>query len=162
MIRLKGIRATGGLYHRLFVLAVVLKGLDGLLELAAGASLLIVGQSGLHEIVAWLTERELSEDPGDLVANLIRTGAAHLTSDAELFAALYLLAHGIIKMLLAIGLLREKAWVFPIAAAFFAIVIGYMGYRLYLAWSWTLLILAALDAATLILLLGEWRRAVRR
>jgi uncharacterized membrane protein len=150
---------AGWLYHRLFVLAVILKGLDGLLELAAGASLLIVGPTGLHAIVTWLTERELSEDPGDVVANLIRTGAAHLTSDTALVAALYLLAHGVIKVLLAIGLLREKAWVFPIAAAFFAIVIGYMGYRLYLAWSWTLLILAALDAVTLVLLLGEWRKA---
>jgi uncharacterized membrane protein len=43
------------LYHRLFVVAVLLKGLNGLLELVTGASVLAIGHAGLADIVTVLT-----------------------------------------------------------------------------------------------------------
>ena len=145
------------LYHRLFVVAVVLKGLNGMVELVAGSSILAVGHAGLNGIVTLLTARELSEDPTDLVANLLRRWFAQLSPDAELFAAVYLLTHGVAKIVLATCLLREKSWAFPAAAAFFALFIAYMSYRLALGWSWSIAAFCLLDLATLFLVLHEWR-----
>jgi len=152
-------KATDSLYHRLFVVAVALKGLNGLLELAAGASILAIGHAGLNGIVTFLTARELSEDPSDLVATLLRRWFAQMSADAELFAAIYLLTHGVVKIILAIGLLRDKSWAFPVATAFFAIFIAYMSYRLALAWTWSIAAFCLLDLVTLFLVLHEWRSA---
>jgi uncharacterized membrane protein len=135
----------------------VLKGLNGIVELVAGASILAVGHAGLNGIVTLLTARELSEDPTDLVANLLRRWFAQLSPDAELFAAVYLLTHGVAKIVLATCLLREKFWAFPVAAAFFALFIAYMSYRLVLGWSWSIAAFCLLDLATLFLVLHEWR-----
>jgi len=151
------IDGKGHLYHRLFVVAVVLKGLNGLTELVAGASILAMGHAGLSGIVTLLTARELSEDPTDLVANLLRRWFAQLSADAEVFAAVYLLTHGIVKIVLATCLLREKSWAFPAAAAFFALFIAYMSYRLTLGWSWSIAALCLFDLVTLSLVLHEWR-----
>ena len=150
------------LYHRLFVVAVVLKGLNGMVELVAGSSILAVGHAGLNGIVTLLTARELSEDPTDLVANLLRRWFAQLSPDAELFAAVYLLTHGVAKIVLATCLLREKSWAFPVAAAFFALFIAYMSYRLVLGWSWSIAAFCLLDLATLFLVLHEWRASSER
>ena len=151
------IDGKGRLYHRLFVVAVVLKGLNGLAELVAGASILAIGHAGLNGIVMLLTARELSEDPTDLVANLLRRWFAQLSADAELFAAVYLLTHGVVKIVLATCLLREKSWAFPAAAAFFALFIAYMSYRLALGWSWSIAAFCLFDLVTLFLVLHEWR-----
>jgi len=145
------------LYHRLFVVAVVLKGLNGMVELVAGSSILAVGHAGLNGIVTLLTARELSEDPTDLVANLLRRWFVQLSPDAELFAAVYLLTHGVAKIVLATCLLREKSWAFPVAAAFFALFIAYMSYRLALGWSWSIAAFCLFDLITLFLVLHEWR-----
>ena len=150
------------LYHRLFVVAVVLKGLNGMVELVAGSSILAVGHAGLNGIVTLLTARELSEDPTDLVANLLRRWFAQLSPDAELFAAVYLLTHGVAKIVLATCLLREKFWAFPVSAAFFALFIAYMSYRLVLGWSWSIAAFCLLDLATLFLVLHEWRASSER
>jgi len=151
------IDGKGRLYHRLFVVAVVLKGLNGLAELVAGASILAIGHAGLNGLVMLLTARELSEDPTDLVANLLRRWFAQLSADAELFAAIYLLTHGVVKIVLATCLLREKSWAFPAAAAFFALFIAYMSYRLALGWSWSIAAFCLFDLITLFLVLHEWR-----
>jgi uncharacterized membrane protein len=153
------IRAKHSLYHRLFVVAVVLKGLNGLLELVAGASVLAIGHIGLNGIVTLLTARELSEDPNDLFANLLRRWFAHMSPGAERFAAIYLLTHGVAKIVLAIGLLRERSWAFPVATAFFTIFIAYMSYRMALAWSWSIATFCLIDLVTLCLVLREWRVA---
>ena len=135
----------------------MLKGLNGIVELVAGASILAVGHAGLNGIVTLLTARELSEDPTDLVANLLRRWFAQLSPDAELFGAVYLLTHGVAKIVLATCLLREKSWAFPVAAAFFALFIAYMSYRLVLGWSWSIAAFCLFDLITLFLVLHEWR-----
>jgi uncharacterized membrane protein len=144
--------------HRFFLLAIWLKGLDGAAELVAGLGLALTGPGALVVFVQAITARELSEDPGDLLGNLLRHLAAGLTPHAEHFAAAYLLLHGAIKLFLAIALIRDVRWAYPVASLFFGAFLAYMGYRLGLAWSWLLLALILVDLATLGLILLEWRR----
>jgi uncharacterized membrane protein len=148
-----------GPLHGLFEIAIWLKGLNGLAELVAGTVLVVLGPKVLEQFVLAVSSRELSEDPDDLFANLARRWVSGLSHDGEVFAAVYLLLHGVIKLALAACLLRGKTWAFPVASAFFAIFIAYMGYRLVLNWSWVLLSLVAIDLATLVLVLREWRSA---
>jgi len=55
----------------------------------------------LNRCVALLTRHELMEDPDDYVATHLRAMAAHLSLHSKHLAALYLMAHGLIKAALA-------------------------------------------------------------
>ena len=64
----------------------------------------------IQRLVGILTREKLIEDPNDFVANLVVGTAHRLSIHARGFAAIYLLAHGLIKLGLAIGLLRGVLW----------------------------------------------------
>ena len=71
--------------------------------------------------------------------------------------------HGILKLALAVGLLRGGGrWIFPVGAAILLGFIAFMSYRLSEQWSNWLLGFALFDALTLALVLNEWRKPVTR
>ncbi len=150
-------RRRAGLMHRLFGIVVALKGLDGIIDLAGGAALLLV-QPGA--IAAWtnaVTQHELSEDPGDFLAEHLRQWGSDFGHSAQLFVAAYLLLHGAAKLLLAGSLLMGKSWAYPVALAFLAVFMAYAGFRLSLGWNWLLAGAIPLDAVTIWLVAREWR-----
>ncbi len=114
---------------RVFTVSVILKGVDGLLEIAGGLLFLSVDPRTLNAAVRFLTANEISEDPSDVVANALRRAAAHLTSDIAAFAAIYLVAHGLVKLMLVAGLLRRKHWAFPTALVVLGAFVVYQSYR---------------------------------
>ena len=60
-----GVRTGNGSAHRLFQVAVVVKGIDGVLEFIGGVLLLFVSPTALHRLVIMLTQHELAEEPDD-------------------------------------------------------------------------------------------------
>jgi uncharacterized membrane protein len=151
--------------HRLFRLGVLLKGLDGVLELAGGILLVAMGRTGVSRTVALLTQHELSEDPHDLVAGFLMREARQLGQGSVHFAAAYLIAHGLVKLWLVGGLIRERAWVFPMALGFLGLFIAYQLYRLTYQRSLALGVLSAMDLVIMVLVWREYvavRRAARR
>lgn len=60
-----------------------------------------------------LTREELSEDPGDFIASHLLHTTNGLTGDAVLFGAAYLLAHGIVKLVLVTAVLLNELWAYP-------------------------------------------------
>ena len=147
--------------HIAFEVGVFLKGLNGLLELAGGILLLIFPPNALRHFVVNLTHNELSKDPHDFIALHLRHAAAALSTNAELFAAIYLLSHGIIKVVLVWALLRDKQWAFPWAIGIFAAFGLYQTYRYILEPSGWLLALTVLDVIVMFLTWAEWRRVKR-
>ncbi len=139
---------------RVFTVGVILKGIDGLLEIAGGLLFLSVDPRTLNAAVRFLTANEISEDPADVVANALRHAAAHLTSDIAAFATIYLVAHGLVKLLLAAGLLRRKHWAFPTALVVLGAFVVYQSYRFALGHS---LAMAALTVADLVVIWAVWR-----
>src|SRR5438034_381905 len=81
--------------HIAFEIGVILKGLNGLLELIGGLLLLVFPPSTIQRFVVGLTHNELSKDPNDFIATHLRATAEHLSVSAQLFAALFLLLHGV-------------------------------------------------------------------
>jgi uncharacterized membrane protein len=148
--------------HRLFAAGIWVKGIDGILETIGGILFLLVNQATLSQLVLRLTRPELLEDPDDLVANWLRHSFARLPPSTKLFGSIYLLAHGLIKILLVAGLLREKLWSFPIATVVLCGFIGYQTYRLTLRYSAGLLFLTLLDAVIVGLIWREYRSVKRR
>ena len=144
--------------HIAFEIGVILKGINGLLELIGGVLLLWMGPSTIQNFVTRLTQNELSKDPHDFIATHLQEAAHHLSANAQVFAAIYLLAHGVIKALLVYGLLRDQLWAFPTGIAVFGAFGVYQIYRYAIAPSGWLIALTVLDVAVILLTWAEWRR----
>ena len=62
-----------------FKVGLVLKGLDGILEVAGGILLLFLSPQAIQHLARVLTAHELSEDPHDLIARYLLHTTAHLS-----------------------------------------------------------------------------------
>jgi uncharacterized membrane protein len=113
-----------------FKIGLVLKGLDGVLEIAGGLLLLFLSPHAIEHIVRTLTAHELSEDPHDLIARYLLHTASHLTTSTTLFGAVYLLSHGVTKVVLVVLVLRDKLWAYPWLIALLLAFIAYQLYRI--------------------------------
>src|SRR6516225_10067788 len=63
-----------------FKIGLVLKGLDGILEVVGGILLLFLSPHAIEHIARTLTAHELSEDPHDLIARYLVHSTSHLSS----------------------------------------------------------------------------------
>lgn len=142
------------LLDRTFRISLVLKGLDGLLELIGGVLLLVVTTDQIGQLARILTQHELSEDPHDLIANALLHWTGSLNVAASVFGAIYLLLHGAVKVVLVWAVLRDHLWAYPWMMAFLLIFIAYQSYQMFVAFSWALLLLTAFDIFIVVL---TWR-----
>jgi uncharacterized membrane protein len=147
-----------GLLHGLFGVVVILKGLNGLAEIVCGTALFFLRAGTILAWVDWLTSAELIQNPHDALAFSLHRWAVNFSHDAQVFAGLYLLVHGVVKVFLASLLLSEKKlWAFPLALVLFSSLVAFAIYRLLLNWSWALAAFVALDLLTIWLIAREWR-----
>jgi uncharacterized membrane protein len=111
-----------------FKIGLVLKGLDGILEVAGGILLLFLSPHAIEHLARMLTAHELTQDPHDFIARHILHTASHLTTSTTLFGAIYLLSHGATKIVLVTLVLREKLWAYP---WLIALLLAFIAYQLY-------------------------------
>jgi uncharacterized membrane protein len=141
-----------------FLVGVLFKGLDGLVELAGGILLLFATPASLLSAANRVTAEELSEDPHDLIANLIVHGAAHLHAGSVLFVAAYLLLHGVVKLAIVVALLIGSRRVYPWAMAALGVFLIFQLYELVTKPSVGVAVLTVFDAVIIWLTWREWRR----
>lgn len=142
-----------------FEIFLILKGLDGLLEIAAGMVLLLTPSQTLSNWLDRLTAPELAEDPHDFLASYLLTAGEKFLSGSLLFAALYLLSHGIVKVVLVGAVLKDRLWAYPWMMAFLAVFIGYQAWLLIVHATPGLVALTAFDCVMLWL---TWREYLKR
>lgn len=142
----------------IFLIGVLFKGIDGVVELIGGVVLLFVTPSQIQGAAESVTAEELSEDPHDIIANLIRHGAAHLGGSGIKFVALYLLLHGVVKLAIVVALLIGSERVYPWAIAALVAFVLFQLYELVTAPSVWVAVLTVLDVFIIWLTWREWRR----
>jgi uncharacterized membrane protein len=147
---------------RTFRISISLKGLDGLLEIIGGIVLLFVAPATLQHWARALTAHELAEDPHDFVATHLLHSASQLSRATTLFGAIYLLSHGIAKVVLVVALLRGQLWAYPWLIALLGVFIVYQLYRLSYGFSLGLTLLTAFDVFVVWLTVLEYRKQRRR
>lgn len=145
------------LAHRAYLVAIGIKGMDGAIELALGAVVAIVGAQRLYTfLIAW-SAPEIAGNPDNHAMQFVRHSANGLAHASTTFVIVYLLAHGVLKLGIAINLLRGKSWIYPVAVAILIGFIVFMSYRLTVHWSAWLFGFAGFDVLTLALVINEWR-----
>jgi uncharacterized membrane protein len=146
---------------RVFEIGIIGKGLNGAAELVGGLLLLFLTPDRIHHLVASLTQGELSEDPHDFVATHLLHTANGLTGQAVLFGAVYLMAHGTVKVVLVIALLLNKLWAYPWMIIVLVLFIGYQLYRIVLHPTAGLIALTVFDVLIVALTWREYRQQRR-
>jgi uncharacterized membrane protein len=147
-------RAEAVRTHRLFEVALLLKGFNGLVELVGGTLALFVPLERVNQLVLWLTASELENHPDNALAGALAHAAERLSMGAKLYASFYLMAHGVVKLFLVYSLWREKIWAFPVALSLMAALVCYAVYRFTHTHAVGLLLFAAID---LIIMFAIWR-----
>lgn len=142
--------------HELFEVGVVLKGLNALVQIVLGGLLLVF--PNVADIVQAFVANELVEDPSDFLATHLQGLTTNLSPQTQLFAALYLLSHGLIKVVLVAGLLRRKLWAYPASLAVLTLFIVYQVIKFLENHSITLALLTLFDLAVMWLIYHEYRR----
>ncbi len=150
--------ADTGLTHRLFELGVIAKAIDGGLEVVGGVLMFFVTPERTERVVRGLTENEIFGNAHNAIVTHMVHAVRHLSSDTMLFAAIYLLGHGVIKLVLVVGLLRKLRWAYVAAIIAFILFLLYQGYRYTETASIGLLILSALDLFVIAMTILEYRR----
>jgi uncharacterized membrane protein len=145
------------LAHLLFLITIAIKGVDGLIETLLGILIAVAGPDRLFFFIAQFTTPELEFNPSNHIARAIQNGAAGLARTAG-FAVFYLLMHGIVKLGIAVNLLRDKRWIFAPACVILTGFVFYLGYHAALHRSWWSLSFALFDLFTLALVVNEWIR----
>ena len=144
--------------HDAYLGAILIKGFDGAVETLAGLIIALTGPERIYEWVFRLTAPELNGGRPHPALHAIRSGAAKLADGPHQFVIFYLLVHGLLKLTIAVALLKGTArWVFPVTSLILTGFIAYMSWRLSLRWSDWLLGAALFDLLTLGLVLNEWR-----
>ncbi|CAL8480609.1 DUF2127 domain-containing protein [Caballeronia sp. S22] len=143
--------------HLIFQLSLWFKAVFALAEIVGGVVTYFVPQRLFLIFVLWVTKDEFAQDPHDLVANFLLHSVQHLSIGTQTFAAIYLLGHGVIKLWLIVGLLRERLWYCPVSMLVFCMFIGYQLYRYTFTQSIWLLLITALDIIIIALTWHEYR-----
>ncbi|MGC1686839.1 MAG: DUF2127 domain-containing protein [Candidatus Acidiferrales bacterium] len=140
-----------------FRTGITFKGIDGVLETVGGVLFLLFPPSKVNAIVTILSQHELSHDPHDFIAIHVLRLSEKLLSSNKLFAALYLLSHGLTKVILVVGLWMNALWAYPLTIGVFAAFSVYQTYRYSHTHSIVLLFLTIFDVALIYLTWMEWR-----
>ena len=151
----------GDLLDQAFLVGIVLKGLDGVLEVGGGLLLLLVSPSTIDQVTRTLTQHELSEDHHDFLATHLLRISGSLTTATLRFGAVYLLLHGVVKIVLVGALLRNKLWAYPWMIAFLLAFIIYQLYRMTFAPSVGLGGLTVFDVIVTWLTIREYQKQRR-
>ncbi|MDE2465678.1 MAG: DUF2127 domain-containing protein, partial [Alphaproteobacteria bacterium] len=126
-----------------------------------GIALALVSTRTIVDLVNWLTQEELVEDPRDFVATHLLSWAHGFSVQTEHFYAFYLLSHGVVKLFLMAELLRNRLWAYPASLVMMVLFIVYQLYRYSQSGGTGLIVLTGFDLFVIVLIWHEYRQ-VRR
>src|ERR1017187_570788 len=142
--------------HQIFEVSILLKGAHALIECVGGLALAFVSTSAITGLVNSVTQDELIEDPNDFVATHLISLTQNFSLSTQHFYTFYLLSHGIIKVFLVIGLLRNKLWAYPASLGVLGLFIVYQLYRFSYTHGFGLIVLTVFDVFVMGLIWHEY------
>lgn len=145
------------IFHITFEIALVLKGINGLLEVIGGILFFYLTPDKLNKLIFILTQSELAEDPKDVLANWFINLGHSFSISTQYFGAFYLISHGIIKCIIVALLWRKKLWAYPASIFVLILFISYQVYRFTISPSIFLILLTVFDIIIIVLTHIEYK-----
>lgn len=145
------------LLDRVFEISIVLKGINGVLEIVGGVALLFISPDQIRGWLSAITAHAVIGHHHSPLWHWFEHLADALDTRATVFAALYLLLHGVIKVGLVWALLKEKLWAYPWMIVALVSFVAYQCYELVVHFSWWMVALTVFDIFIIGLTLREWQ-----
>jgi len=146
------------LLDKAYELGSIIKGIDGVLELIGGLLVLTISPHTINGITQFLTQDALQENPHNFIATHIAKAGHHLAAGHNLFAAAFLLTHGLVKVVLVACLLLNKLWAYPWALGVLTLFLIYQVYLLITQPGLGIAFLSILDVIIIWLIYREWQQ----
>ena len=146
------------LLDKSYEIGILIKGVDGVLELIGGILVLTLSAGAVNSITRFLTQNELQENPHSYVAVHIVNFGNHLAAGHSWYAAAFLLTHGLVKVVLVTCLLLNKIWAYPWAIGALALFLIVQFYQLVTVPSFGMAFLTVLDIVIIWLVWREWQK----
>lgn len=143
--------------HTYFDAGILLKAVYSVGEIILGFAFLFLNTEALHTIAGMVFGDEIQEFPLKPIWDFLVHSFSVISNNSQNFLAFIFLGHGIIKIILIVGLAKEKFWVFPLAGIAFTLFGIYQIYQLTFAFSILLLVLTIIDALFVALIIHEYR-----
>jgi uncharacterized membrane protein len=143
--------------RQVFVVSVIAKGLHALVEIIAGAALYFTSTETIVGSLNRWSLRAIAEERHDWIASHLLRFAESFSVEQHDFYAFYLLSHGLVKIVLVYGLLREKLWAYPAGFVVFGAFIVYQLYRYSFTHEPALIALSIFDLFVIVLAIHEYR-----
>lgn len=121
---------TKTVLDKAFAIGLALKALDAIIELAGGMFLLFAGPQRLQELVGRILASGWGEGANGFFATYLLHWSAHFQGGAVLFAAIYLVVHGVAKLVVVGEVLRGKLWAYPALIILISLFVLYQIYHM--------------------------------
>lgn len=151
------VNPTHKLLDRVFEISIVLKGLNGVLEIVGGVALLFINPDQIRAFLSAITAHAVHAHPHSPIWHWFQHLADALDTKATVFAAIYLLLHGVIKVVLVWALLKEQMWAYPWMIVALVVFIAYQCYDLVVHFTWGMVALTVFDVFIVALTVREWQ-----
>jgi len=161
-LKLKNRKRIAKTKEIVFDTAIVLKGINGILEFAGGIFLFFISSSFISRTVGRIFSHELGDDPRDFLANYFVNIAQNLTLSTKEFIAVYIFIHGIINLFLFTTVINKKYWAYPVALVILMIMMIYQIFRLTHRYTWTLAIITLVDLIFIYLMYDQYTHKKRK
>jgi len=145
------------LLDKTYEIGIIIKGVDGVLELLGGLLVLTLSPGTINGLTRFLTENSLQQAPHNIIATHIANAGHNLAAGHNIFAAAFLLAHGLVKVVLVTCLFLNKRWAYPWALGILGLFLAYQIYQLITAPTFGMAFLSVLDIAIIWLINREWK-----
>ena len=126
------------------------------MELVVGLLLVFLSPIAINRVLSFLVQGELKEDPTDFFANLlVHTTRSAVESGGA--ASVFLIVHGVVKLVLVGGLATNRLWSYPAAIVVFAGLTAFQLYQLSQQYSLFMGVVTILDVVVTLLVIVEFR-----
>ncbi len=144
--------------HRFFEAGVIVKAIDSIIEITLGILFFVLSSQTVNRVIFYIFGDELAEQPRDMIWNILLHNFNGLSAGSQQFWAIVFVAHGIAKIILLIGLVKRKLWIYLFSAVAFGAFVIYQTYHIiFYAPSIILALLTGIDAAFTVLIVFEYR-----
>jgi uncharacterized membrane protein len=145
------------LFHIVFRIGVVLKGIDAALETIGGMIFLVVPAGDISQFIVKITQYQLMQNPHRLFERAVEK-SIEVTNSVHLWAGLFLLSHGLVKLLIVTGMILKKLWAYRLGLLVFIGLVIYQIAHVLKTHSAGLLILTVVDVIFILLAWREYRQ----
>jgi uncharacterized membrane protein len=143
---------------KVFEVSVLLKSIDAIFESIGGILLLAVSPRFIDRLTNDLTQHTLSKDPHNTIATAIAHAGHNLAHNSRLFGGLYLLLHGVVKLVVIIGVLKRKLWAYPGLIIVLFVFICYQVWAIVHRFTLGMTLLTVFDVFIIVLTWLEWQK----